>query len=104
MTDTPIVFHDTMSGASRAFAPMSGREVKMYVCGITPYDETHLGHARCYVVFDVVRRFLEHRGFKVRHIQNFTDVDDKIIERARKSNVDPLAFPKPYMLGFHEHM
>ncbi len=59
----------------------------MYVCGITPYDVCHLGHARCYVVFDVVRRVLKANGFKVRYVQNFTDVDDKIIARAQERNL-----------------
>ncbi len=57
--------------------------VKMYVCGVTPYDDCHLGHALCYSTFDIIKRYLEFRGFKVRHVQNFTDVDDKIIDRSR---------------------
>lgn len=56
-----------------------GDEVRMYVCGITPYDVCHIGHAMSYVVFDVIRRYLEFKGYKVKHVQNFTDVDDKII-------------------------
>ncbi len=51
----------------------------MYVCGITPYDYAHLGHARCYIVFDVLRRYLEYIGYNVKYIQNITDIDDKII-------------------------
>jgi cysteinyl-tRNA synthetase len=59
----------------------------MYVCGITPYDECHLGHAMSYIVFDTIRRYLEFRGHRVKYVQNFTDVDDKIIERARIQGV-----------------
>lgn len=70
-----------MSGRKEDFRPLSD-QVRMYVCGITPYDEPHLGHAMKDVVFDVLRRYLEYRGFKVLHVQNHTDVDDKIIERA----------------------
>ena len=62
---------------------MKGK-VGMYVCGVTVYDECHLGHARAYVAFDVIRRYLEYKGYQVNYIQNFTDVDDKIIARARK--------------------
>lgn len=72
---------NTMSGRKEDFRPLSD-QVRMYVCGITPYDEPHLGHAMKDVVFDVLRRYLEYRGFKVLHVQNHTDVDDKIIERA----------------------
>ena len=59
--------------------------VKMYVCGVTPYDESHLGHAMSYIIFDVVRRYLEYRGYQVSHVQNFTDIDDKIIARANRA-------------------
>ncbi|NCC34715.1 MAG: cysteine--tRNA ligase, partial [Chloroflexia bacterium] len=64
--------------------------VRMYVCGVTPYDEAHIGHAMSAIVFDVIRRYLEYRGYTVRHIVNFTDVDDKIIARAEAVGVDPL--------------
>jgi len=65
----------------------------MYVCGTTPYDHCHLGHARCYVVFDVIRKYLEYKGYEVIYVQNFTDVDDKIINRAKQlgSNVEDVA-------------
>ena len=72
---------DTLSGEKRPFAPI-GDEVRLYVCGITPYSEAHLGHALFSIVFDVLRRYLEWRGHRVRHVQNFTDIDDKLIERA----------------------
>ena len=62
----------------------------MYVCGMTPKAPPHIGHARLFVHADVLRRYLEHRGFNVRHVQNFTDIDDKIIERAREQGRDPL--------------
>lgn len=73
--------YNTLSGQKEEFQPQGDR-VKMYVCGITPYDECHIGHAMSYVIFDVLRRYLEFRGYKVHHVQNFTDVDDKIIARA----------------------
>ena len=77
-----IIFHNTLTGKKEDFTPLEPGKIKMYVCGITPYDESHLGHARCYVFFDCVRRFFKALGFQVLHIQNFTDVDDKIIARA----------------------
>lgn len=64
------------------FSSINPQKVKMYVCGITPYDETHLGHARAYITFDVIRRYLEYIGYEVIYIQNFTDIDDKIIKKA----------------------
>ena len=63
-------------------------KVNMYVCGITPYAPSHLGHAMCAVVFDIVRRYLEFRGFNVRHIQNFTDIDDKMIVAAFNDGIE----------------
>ena len=85
--------YDTLSGESRPFTPVNAPNVNMYVCGVTPYAATHVGHALSYVVFDVLRRYLEFRGYQVRHVQNFTDVDDKLIQKADEQNapVDELA-------------
>ena len=73
--------YSTLSRQKEDF--IAGDPVRMYVCGVTPYDDCHLGHALSYSTFDVIKRYLEFRGFKVKHVQNFTDVDDKIIDRAR---------------------
>lgn len=70
------------------FQPLEGKEVKMYVCGITPYDTTHLGHAFVYVQFDALKRFLEFKGYKVTYTQNVTDIDDDILKRAKRDNRD----------------
>ncbi|MBI3312063.1 MAG: cysteine--tRNA ligase [Candidatus Omnitrophica bacterium] len=75
---------NTLTGKKEEFQPLHPPEVSLYVCGITVYGETHVGHARGAVVFDVLRRFLEARGFRVEHVRNITDVDDKIIGRARQ--------------------
>ncbi|MEK7247114.1 MAG: cysteine--tRNA ligase [Chloroflexota bacterium] len=64
-------------------------ELKMYVCGITPYDHSHLGHAMSYIIFDVLRRYMEYRGYKLKHVQNYTDIDDRII---MKANAQGLSF------------
>ena len=79
--------YNTLSGQVEEFVPAEANVVKMYVCGVTPYSATHVGHALSYVVFDTLRRYLEHKGYEVRHIQNFTDIDDKIIQRAQESGV-----------------
>ena len=78
--------YDTLRGQVNDFDSPNGL-VRMYVCGITPYSSSHIGHAMSAVTFDAVRRYLEFRGFKVRHIQNFTDIDDKMIAAANESNI-----------------
>src|SRR5438105_11382690 len=75
--------HDTLSGEARVFQP-SGPAVKLYVCGVTPYDTTHLGHAFTFVSFDVLIRYLRYLGHEVRYVQNVTDVDDPLFEKARQ--------------------
>ncbi|TKJ45713.1 cysteine--tRNA ligase [Candidatus Aerophobetes bacterium Ae_b3b] len=75
--------YNTLTRRKEEFIPLKDNEVRMYVCGVTLYDKLHLGHARAAVVFDVIRRYLEHRGFKVNYVTNFTDVDDKVINRAK---------------------
>ena len=78
--------YNTLSGRKEDFIPQ-GDTVKMYVCGVTPYAPSHLGHAMSYIVFDTIRRYLEFRGYKVKYVQNFTDIDDKIIARANESGI-----------------
>jgi len=82
-------FWNTRTASLEEFKPAHPPRVGLYVCGLTPQDFTHVGHARAYVVFDTVRRYLEYRGFRVLYVQNFTDIDDKIIARAKQSNVEP---------------
>jgi cysteinyl-tRNA synthetase len=77
---------NTLSGQKEEFVPQ-GNEVKMYVCGVTVYDVCHFGHALCYVSFDVIRRYLEYKGYKVKYVQNFTDIDDKIINRSNERGI-----------------
>jgi cysteinyl-tRNA synthetase len=78
--------YNTLSGQKEEFLPQ-GDEVKMYVCGVTPYAECHIGHALSYIVFDVITRYLRFRGYKVKYVQNITDIDDKIIDRANKLGI-----------------
>ncbi len=79
-----VRIYNTLSRKIEIFKPQKEGEVRMYVCGLTPYDYAHIGHARTSVFFDVFRRFLSYIGYKVKYVQNFTDVDDKIISRAIK--------------------
>lgn len=92
-----LLVHNTRSGEKEEFRPLHGNEVGMYVCGVTVYDDFHVGHARSYVAFDVIRRYLIHKGYDVRYIQNFTDVDDKIIARAAERGIDPIELAEGYI-------
>ena len=84
-----IRIYNTLTRRKEPFAPIEPGRVRMYVCGVTPYDAAHIGHGMSTTVFDVIRRYLEHRGYDVRHVQNFTDIDDKIIARANAEGIDP---------------
>ncbi len=95
--------YNTMSRQKEDFTPQGGA-VKMYVCGVTPYDEAHLGHAMSYIVFDVIRRYLLYRGYQVRHVQNVTDIDDKIILRANRSGVTTQELARKFSDSYFEDM
>ena len=77
-----------MSGKKEEFVPQKENHVGMYVCGVTVYDYCHVGHARAAIVFDTLYRYLQYLGNEVKFIRNFTDIDDKIINRAHKEGVD----------------
>lgn len=78
---------NTITRKKEEFIPLVEKEVKMYVCGPTVYNFFHIGNARTFVVFDTIRRYLEYRGYKVKFVQNFTDIDDKMIKRAKEDNI-----------------
>jgi len=94
---------NTLSGRKEEFRP-KGETVTMYVCGVTVYDDCHIGHAMSYVAFDVVRRYLEFRGYKVKHVQNFTDIDDKIINRAQKLGVSSQDLAEKHIAEYFKDM
>ncbi|NOZ49912.1 MAG: cysteine--tRNA ligase [Chloroflexi bacterium] len=96
--------YNTLSRHKETFVPLEPDMVRIYVCGPTVYDEAHIGHGMSAIIFDMIRRYLEHKGFKVRHVMNFTDVDDKIIDRALRSGQDPLQLAQRYIERFREHM
>ncbi len=99
-----MLVYNTLSGKKEEFTPVTPGKVNMYVCGITAYDYCHIGHARSALVFDVMVRHFRHRGLDVRFVRNFTDVDDKIINRALKENRDWREVAQCYMQAFHEDM
>ncbi len=96
--------HNTLSRGKEEFVPRSPGRVDIYQCGITPYDYTHMGHARQYVFWDVVRRYLRFRGWKVFLVQNVTDVDDKIIARSKEKGASPEEVASEYHRDFLEVM
>ncbi len=98
-----IRIYNTLTRKIEDFVPPE-EEVKMYVCGLTPYDDTHIGHARCYMAFDAIRRYLESRDYKVTHIQNFTDIDDKIINRAKELNATPKELSEKHIANYFRDM
>ncbi len=91
----PVRILDTLTGSLQELPPPP-YEVKLYVCGITPYSGSHIGHAVPAIVFDVLRRYLEYRGYTVRHVQNFTDIDDKLIDRANQLGATVKALADQY--------
>ncbi len=98
-----LAITNSLTGKKEPFKPL-GDPVTMYVCGMTPKDRPHLGHAFMFVHMDVIRRYLEYRGYAVRHIQNFTDIDDKIIDRARAAGREPLDWAREYTEAYFEVM
>ena len=102
-----IRIYNTLTGQKDDFEHYTGQDsvpVKMYVCGVTPYDNSHFGHAMSYIFFDVIRRYLECRGHKVNYVQNITDIDDKIIMRANQRGVSTTDLAAKYAASFFEDM
>jgi cysteinyl-tRNA synthetase len=92
---------NTMTGKKEPFAPLQPGVVNMYVCGVTVYDQCHIGHARALLTFDVIYRYLRFLGYDCRFVRNFTDVDDKIINRAREQGIPPEELAQRYIDEFH---
>ncbi|MBI5380123.1 MAG: cysteine--tRNA ligase [Nitrospirae bacterium] len=96
--------YNTFTGNKEPFVPLRPGEVRMYVCGVTVYDDCHIGHARSAVVFDVFRRYLTARGYRVTYVRNFTDIDDKIIRRAQAEGVPAEAIAERYIAAYYRDM
>ncbi|HMB21443.1 MAG TPA: cysteine--tRNA ligase, partial [Anaerolineales bacterium] len=92
-----IRLYNTLTRKKEEFQTLELNVVKMYVCGVTVYNDAHVGHAMSALVFDIIRRYLEYRGYTVRHVMNYTDVDDKIINRAKQLGEDPLKLSQRYV-------
>lgn len=99
-----IKVYDTLSKEKSLFVPVTPGEVKIYVCGVTPYNHPHIGNARPAVTWDVIRRYLIHVGYKVQFIQNFTDVDDKIINKAQGEETDWKTISDRYIEAYFKVM
>ena len=88
---------NTLSGKKEEFVPIHENEVNMYVCGPTVYNFFHIGNARPFIIFDTLRRYLEYIGYKVNYVQNFTDIDDKIINKAKEEHSTAKAVSDKYI-------
>ena len=100
----PIQIYNTQIGGKTELKPLSDNHVKMYVCGITAYDYCHIGHARSALAFDMIYRYLLYRGYKVTYVRNFTDIDDKIINRAQEQGTTTEELSERFIRMFHEDM
>jgi cysteinyl-tRNA synthetase len=96
--------HNTLTGTEEEFVPLVPGKVGMYVCGVTVYDRSHIGHARALVVFDVIYRYLRFLGYDVTFVRNFTDVDDKIIKRAQEAGISASDVSESNIAAFNEDM
>ena len=96
--------YNTLTGEKEIFVPLVPGKAGMYVCGVTVYDYCHIGHARANVVFDVIFRYLKYSGYDVTYVRNYTDIDDKIINRANQEGVDYRTIADRYIQAFDEDM
>ncbi len=96
--------YNTLSRQKEDFQTIEPNKVRMYVCGPTVYDNAHIGHGMSSLVFDILRRYLEYRSYGVRHVMNYTDVDDKIIMRAQHEEVDPKELSERYIRQYEQHL
>lgn len=96
--------YNTLTRKKEVFNTIEENKVRMYVCGPTVYDKAHVGHAMSALVFDIIRRYLEYNGNEVRHVMNYTDVDDKIINRANQLGLDPFDLARGYIKQYADHL
>ena len=96
--------YNTLSGKVEEFVPLDPPKVLIYTCGVTVYDDSHVGHGRSLIVFDVFRRYLEHLGYRVKFVRNFTDVDDKIINKAKEEGKDFMTIANRYIASYYVDM
>lgn len=99
-----MIIYNTLTKTKEKFIPRFDKKIQMFVCGPTVYDYIHIGNARTFVFFDVVAKYIHSRGYEVDYIQNITDIDDKIIAKAKENNREPLEYAKEYYVKFKEDM
>jgi cysteinyl-tRNA synthetase len=99
-----IRLYNTLTRKKEELQTIDPGVVKMYVCGPTVYNDAHVGHAMSSLVFDIIRRYLQYRGYDVQHVMNYTDVDDKIIRRANEMGIDPFALSRKYIQDFDQNL
>jgi cysteinyl-tRNA synthetase len=99
-----LVLYNTLTRKKEAFEPLQKGKIGIYVCGVTVYDQSHLGHAKSAINFDVIVRYLRHKGYEVKHVTNFTDVDDKIISRANELGMEPLMLSQSMINEYFKDM
>ena len=100
----PLSVFNTLKKKKEPFKPIEPGKVRMYVCGPTVYDSCHIGHARSVVVFDVIARYLKATGYEVIYVRNFTDVDDKIINKANQLGIESTVVAEKFIKEFYEDM
>ena len=99
-----FVLYNTLSAELEEFVPINPPQVNIYTCGVTVYDDSHVGHGRSLIVFDVFRRYLEKLGYRVKFVRNFTDIDDKIINKANEENKDFMSIANRYIARYYLDM
>ena len=100
----PLRVYNSLSRRKEPFTASMDREVKFFVCGPTVYDYLHLGHARTYLAFDIIARYLKYSGYRVRYLMNVTDVAERVVQRAEELKRDPLDLASQYQAAFLEDM
>ncbi len=99
-----LLIYNTLTGKKEEFVPLKENQIGIYVCGVTAYDYCHVGHARAAIVFDTFYRYFQHLGYEVRFVRNFTDIDDKIINRANEEGINWQEVNRKYIEAFYEDM
>jgi len=100
----PIFIYNSLARKKEEFTPLASPKVNIYTCGVTVYDDSHIGHARSLYIFDLIRRYLGYRGFEVKFVRNITDVDDKIINRANELKVEWQTLVEKYIGRYYEDL
>ncbi len=100
----PVRIYNSLSKTKEEFVPLNGKTIKMYTCGVTVYDACHIGHARSLCVFDIIKRYLAYRGFSVQFVRNITDIDDKIINKAKESNTSSEKVAQDNIAGYYQDL